>query len=102
MLRKKLSTCLMGAAVAIAAPNGVAAANPLPPLRIQSTASGRLQDRVPCSERGDRNVWRYGEPDIGDVLDDPIVQSLMKRDGVTRAFLMDLLKTAMDRNVQSS
>ena len=32
-----------------------------------------------------RNVWMYGEPTLDDVLDDPVVHLLMRRDGIGEA-----------------
>lgn len=95
MLRRKLSTCLMGAAVVIAAPDGAVSANPVPvpPFQSVSSVGARLRDRPGCDDRGSLNVWRYGEPSLDDLLNDPIVHLLMKRDGVSRDFLESLVRS---------
>jgi hypothetical protein len=94
MLRRKLSTCLMGAAVVLTTPDGQASATAAPTPALQSTVSDRLQDRSGCSDQSGRNAWRYGEPTLGDMLDDPILHLLMKRDGVSREFLENLVRAA--------
>ena len=33
----------------------------------------------------DRNRWLHGEPRLDDALNDPVVQRIMRRDGVTAA-----------------
>ena len=32
----------------------------------------------------DRHAWTEGEPDLADLLSDPIVDALLRRDGLTR------------------
>lgn len=36
-------------------------------------------------ETGAASAWIYGEPRIDDLLDDPVVTSLLRRDGLTGA-----------------
>ena len=37
------------------------------------------------------------EPEIDDMMEDPIIKLVMKRDGVTPQFLMPLLRQAAER-----
>jgi hypothetical protein len=37
------------------------------------------------------------EPDLGDMLDDPVVQAMMERDGVERGHILDLAASVQER-----
>jgi len=39
--------------------------------------------------------WRYGEPALDDLLSDPIVLALMRRDRVERQFLRNLIRNVV-------
>ena len=42
------------------------------------------------------------EPSLGELIDDPVTQAVMRRDGVTRETLVRILESARDRIAASS
>jgi hypothetical protein len=50
----------------------------------------------------DRYPWLAVEPELDDVLDDPVVQAMMARDGVERAEILDLVAAVHERRGQDA
>jgi hypothetical protein len=47
-----------------------------------------------------RYPWLAVEPELDEVLDDPVVQAVMARDGVARGEILDLVSAVQERREQ--
>jgi hypothetical protein len=63
-------------------------------------ASGDDDDTPPASARARRRASLRCEPRLSDLLDDPICQMLMARDGVSRTALATLIATVRERSLR--
>jgi hypothetical protein len=79
----------MGAAMSIASQNGT--------LQTETIVSPEAQNGV-----GNHNIWRIGEPEISDLLSDPITLLLMRRDGVSGGSLNILLESTREKLLKSA
>ena len=99
MCRKKIWAWLIGMMMTGVMPGG--------DFRIESIAS--QEDETTNFEKetdngsylgvGSQTKWRYGEPQVADLLTDPIVQMLMKSDGVSAESLAIAIKAVRENAV---
>lgn len=91
MWRQMMQASLIGAAVTIGAPDGTSPVNPTRASG-EATAGERAAPAEGICRCQGKDRWRYGEPRLSDVLGDPVVQAVMRRDGVSADELSDLLE----------
>ncbi len=102
MVRKKVSTWLIGAAMSFATPGGDVRTETVASPEEMVSTSEMYEPRTSLVGSGNQNIWRYGEPMISDLLTDPITRLLMKRDGVSWASLVVLIASVREKLLTSA
>ena len=101
MWQKLMRTWLVGAAVTLATPEGALRAETNSPVdEMAGIAESSTPGAIPASEKIKHPLTLTEEPMLGDLLEDPICQALMQRDGVSPEHLEALIAPLRNRMIE--